>query len=159
MLAWNKRIRPHRKRPKQKFTPEEDRRLANAVREIGVGMWKEIAERMPKRTIRQCRDRWLTFLAPYIGNGPWTAEEEAKLKEEVERFGSAWRRIARAFPDRSEVNVRNRWQVIQRREIKETGRVKPNEQQKIAGQNDELAEWDLSSHGEWDFDGWPFCSS
>jgi hypothetical protein len=162
MFGWDSVMRPHRKHPKEKFTPEEDEKLANAVREIGVGMWSQIAERVPKRTTRQCRDRWLYFLSPDIANGPWTDAEDARLREEVERLGCAWRRIARAFATRSEVNVRNRWQAMQRKKLKEMRNARMC-QHTIVDLPDLSCDWDSFRQDDYwedtDFDEWTFHST
>jgi hypothetical protein len=110
---------PHRPHPKLKFTPAEDALLTAAVEALGTKNWDEIAARLPGRNSRQCRDRWDSYLSPTIGNGPWTAEEEALLTDLVGQFGSSWKRIAISFPSRTDINVKSRWQLMQRRARKQ----------------------------------------
>jgi hypothetical protein len=144
----------HRRRTREKFTPEEDQRLSAVVREIGAEQWNAVADRMPGRNVRQCRDRWLNFLSPEVANEPWTAADDAMLVEWFCRFGPTWRRIARELHGRSEVSVKNRWQVIQRRARKEAARMEEPSPQSVA----EAGDWaSAADENEWDLelDGWP----
>jgi hypothetical protein len=70
---------------------------------------------MPGRNARQCHDRWLSYLSPEIGNGPWSPEEEQLLIRKYEEFGAAWKHIATFFVSRTDINVKSRWLLIQRR--------------------------------------------
>jgi hypothetical protein len=80
--------------------------------------------RIPDRNARQCRDRWDSYLSPSVRNGPWTPQEEQLLTELVRQHGSSWKRIATFFPSRTDINVKSRWQLMQRRMRKEAlGRV------------------------------------
>lgn len=45
------------------FTPEEDRRLRQAVQEHGEGKWAMVASLVPHRTDNQCRRRWMLLKA------------------------------------------------------------------------------------------------
>lgn len=150
-------FRGQRKHTREKFTPEEDQRLSAVVREVGVGEWIAVADRMPRRNVRQCRDRWLNYLAPDVARVPWTAAEDAELVEAFRRFGPTWRQIARELRGRSEVSVKNRWQVLQRRAQKQAAQMAASALELAqpaadAGDGDfgaEENEWDLG------LDGWP----
>jgi hypothetical protein len=100
---------------KEKFTLEEDNLVTVAVRDLGTSSWYAIAERLPRRTARQCRDRWQNYLSPSVGNGPWTPEEDELLIDQYRQHGSSWRMITPVFPTRTEINLKNRWHVIERR--------------------------------------------
>jgi hypothetical protein len=104
--------RPH---PKTKFTDAEDAALTNLVRDLGTSDWQEIADHLPGRNPRQCRDRWVYYLSPEVGNGPWTVEEETLLLAKHNELGSSWKRIAPFFPGRTDINVKSRFLLIQRR--------------------------------------------
>ena len=97
---------------RQMFSPQEDDLLRELVREFGDQQWKLIAQRMPNRTTRQCRERYKNYLAPEIKNGPWTADEDQLLKEKYEELGPKWSTIATFFTSRSDVNIKNRWTSI-----------------------------------------------
>jgi hypothetical protein len=104
--------RPH---PKEKVTPEEDALLTGLVYEFATADWHGISERMGGRNPRQCRDRWLNYLSPEVGNGPWTPDEEQLLVDKVHEFGPMWTHIATFFPTRTDINLKSRWKLMQRR--------------------------------------------
>jgi hypothetical protein len=104
--------RPH---PKTKFSPEEDELLTSIVREHGSSDWHRVARLIPGRNARQCRDRWLNYLSPDVGNGPWSPEEEVLLLQKHGECGAAWKHIASCFVGRTDINVKSRWLLIQRR--------------------------------------------
>lgn len=100
--------------PRAKFTESEDQRLKALVRGLGAD-WDAIAEEMSGRNPRQCRERWMFYLSPDVVNGPWTEAEEALLLDKCDENGHDWRTIAAFFPTRTPINVKNRWNLIQRR--------------------------------------------
>ncbi|OHS98154.1 Myb-like DNA-binding domain containing protein [Tritrichomonas foetus] len=104
--------RPH---PKIKFTKDEDERLRSIVTQLGEQDWDTIADHMPGRNQRQCRERWLNYLSPNVNREPWSAEEDALLIEKHNELGSRWVRIAKYFVGRSDTSVKNRWMVLQRK--------------------------------------------
>jgi hypothetical protein len=104
--------KPH---PKAKFSPAEDEHLADLVRQNGTTDWVAISHMMPGRNSRQCRDRWLNYLSPEVGNGPWSPEEEQLLLQKYEECGAVLKHIATFFPGRTDINVKSRWLLIQRR--------------------------------------------
>jgi hypothetical protein len=57
-----------------------------------------------------------------VENGPWTAEEEQKLVDLVQQFGASWKHIATFFHSRTDINIKSRWQLRQRRMRKEAAR-------------------------------------
>jgi hypothetical protein len=105
----------HKPHPKNKFTAAEDELLDQIIEELGTDDWQLIAKQLPGRNARQCRDRWLNYLSPDVGNGPWTPEEEKILVEKYKEFGAAWKHIASFFKSRTDINVKSRWQLMQRR--------------------------------------------
>lgn len=100
-----------RQRPltkKNKFTPDEDKRLKLLVGEYGTSEWGKIASLIPGRTSRQCRDRWSNYIDPKISMKPWTPLEDMQLIKRYMEIGPHWRIVANCFPGRSINNVRNR---------------------------------------------------
>jgi hypothetical protein len=112
----------HKLHPKTKFTQQEDLNLTDVVRELGTSDWQQVARQMPGRNARQCRDRWLNYLSPDVSNGPWTPAEEQLLIEKYAEFGATWKHIATFFPTRTDINVKSRWQLMQRHRRKEASR-------------------------------------
>jgi hypothetical protein len=106
--------------PRRPFTSEEDALLisilgtmqpVNPWAEIGLpaNSWEFVAQRFTNRTARQCRERWVNYLAPHLRSEPWTQEEDQLLREKVAQFGRAWAEISRVFCGRSVNDVKNRW--------------------------------------------------
>jgi hypothetical protein len=105
-------VAPKPPRAKRKFTPGEDERLRGIVGQLGDSNWKLIATHMGDRDYRQCRERWKNYLAPGVCRGPWAPEEDRLLQLKFSELGSQWSAIARFFPGRTDVNLKNRWVVL-----------------------------------------------
>ncbi|EAY22992.1 Myb-like DNA-binding domain containing protein [Trichomonas vaginalis G3] len=90
------------------FTPEEDVHLQSLV-QIYSTDWKTISSIMGTRSPRQCRERYLNYLAPGLANDKWTPQEDQLLIEKQKLFGKKWIHIAKFFPHRSSANIKNRW--------------------------------------------------
>jgi hypothetical protein len=97
---------------KHKFTPSEDERLVDLVGRLGESDWQNIARLLGGRSRRQCRERWKNYLAPNIKKDPWSPEEDCLLEEKVRELGSQWSLIARFFPLRTDVSIKNHWAVL-----------------------------------------------
>jgi hypothetical protein len=94
---------------RRKFSHEEDAALKALVEKNGTGNWGLIAGYLKGRTARQCRERWRNYLAPGISTEPWSPEDDQLLSEKHKELGSQWSKIAKFFPNRTDVNVKNRW--------------------------------------------------
>ena len=94
---------------RQKFTQEEDDHLKMLVEQYGVNDWKNISSLMTNRSQRQCRERWKNYLSPDVSNAPWTTQEDILLEEKHRELGPQWSRIAKFFPCRTDIHVKNRW--------------------------------------------------
>lgn len=69
------------------WMPEEDRVIV-ACMNSGVTKWSDIAERIPGRMGKQCRERWYNHLDPALKKTPWTAEEDRILRELQAGYGA-----------------------------------------------------------------------
>lgn len=94
---------------RRKFTPKEDIQLKKLIEIYGPKKWDKIAQSMPGRTGRQCRDRFANYLDPSLVNGPWTEQEDILLEQKVYELGQHWNAIAKFFNGRSTNNIKNRW--------------------------------------------------
>ncbi|MDR1627734.1 MAG: hypothetical protein LBR79_03065 [Oscillospiraceae bacterium] len=105
---------------RSKFTEAEDAQLRQLVQNKNPDeTWDIIASRMPgEKTGRQCRDRYLYYLSPYIINTPWTDEENQLLSEKYQELGPRWRSIARFFPGRTDNQIKNRYRLLERKQRK-----------------------------------------
>ncbi|KAI9511770.1 hypothetical protein F5148DRAFT_1168715 [Russula earlei] len=81
----------------------EDLLLSKAVAEFdGEADWKTIAQRVPGRTNKACRKRWLHSLSPSIKKSAWTKEEDERLMSLYKVYGTKWSVIARQIPGRTD---------------------------------------------------------
>ncbi|OHT15437.1 Myb-like DNA-binding domain containing protein [Tritrichomonas foetus] len=100
------------------FSAAEDQLLIELHDKYGEN-WRKISELMPKRSTRQCKERYSHYLSPDISQTQWTIEEDTFLKNKVSEIGKRWKALESFFTGRTEINIRNRWNVLNRREKKE----------------------------------------
>lgn len=105
-----------RKQVKGPWSREEDQLLLELVQEsnqLGIrSTWTKIAESMPWRTGKQCRDRWMTYLSPNIKKlkeSPWTEQEDNIILEGWRKWGGCWSKISRMLEGRPPPHVKNRF--------------------------------------------------
>ncbi|RYP08193.1 hypothetical protein DL764_002053 [Monosporascus ibericus] len=103
---------------KRRWTSHEDRILregyaAQAAYPTGKGQtvnWKEIANRLPGRSNKDCRKRYLNEMAGTLKKGPWSKEEDALLINLVEMHSPSWVAISQAMGTRNADQCAKRWQ-------------------------------------------------
>ena len=95
------------------WEPNEDRHILRCVQQ-GMSRWSSIAQHVPGRSGKQCRDRWFNFLEPTSRKGGWSEDEDRILEQLVSQFQSQWSRIALRMPGRSESAVANRWKTLRK---------------------------------------------
>ena len=103
-----------KKRTNRKFKPEEDALLKKLVRKYGTLSWDLIAAEMHGRNARQCHDRWRFYLSPKINNKSWTPEEDRILIQAYTELNGKWVKIAKRFKGRTEIQIKNRWNILNR---------------------------------------------
>lgn len=91
------------------FTSSEDELLKMIAWRYGAKNWILIASMIPGKTARQCRDRYMNYLAPGLCHSEWTTEEDELLKKLYRENGPKWSLISKHLPNRSPINVKNRW--------------------------------------------------
>jgi hypothetical protein len=79
------------------------------------GNWVAVAEHVPGRTAKQCRERWSLSLGPNIRKDPWVPEEDGLLLALHDQFGNAWAQIAKHLPGRTENATKSRFKSIERK--------------------------------------------
>jgi hypothetical protein len=94
------------------FTAKEDQMLETAIEQIGTNNWDAIAEQIPGRSARQCKDRWFTYLSPEVNRTPWTSKEDSLLFDVVQTHGPKWGTIVQFFCNRTQNNIKNRWNTV-----------------------------------------------
>lgn len=93
------------------WTYEEDEILRQKVKEFGTQKWVRIADYLPNRIGRQCRERWINVLNPDINRQDWTPEEDQLLLEMHEELGPRWSYISKMpeFKGRTISQIKNRF--------------------------------------------------
>ena len=102
------------------FTKQEDELLKVAAMLYGERSWNLIAESVPGRTPKQCRDRWVNYLQPSLQNNPWSKEEDKLLLSLVNTHGTHWTKMKSNFPNRSSNCIKNRWYWLTKKPEKST---------------------------------------
>lgn len=105
---------PPEGRTKRHFTFEEDNQIRQLVEIHGTNQWTLIAQQLQNRTARQVRDRYRCYLAPDVVHSEWTIEEEKKLMTLISQIGKAWAQLGKYFPGRTDVDLKNHWNKLQR---------------------------------------------
>lgn len=104
---WTKVLNP--KLQKGSWTRQEDEIIINFVRNYGLKSWTKLANLLPGRIGKQCRERWLNNLDPGLTRQPWTPEEDLQLFLLHEQFGNHWSKISMVMPSRADNMCKNRW--------------------------------------------------
>ena len=80
--------------------------------------WTNVADWLPGRIEKQCRERWHNHLNPWIKKGAWSHEEELILYLLNREKKNKWAEIAQELEFRSDNTIKNRWNTTMKRKIK-----------------------------------------
>jgi hypothetical protein len=116
LQRWGKVLAPGL--VKGHWTEPEDMNLVKLVTELAgggvVSNWAAVADRVPGRTSKQCRERWFNHLDPNIKRGGYTEDEDNIIPAQQTKNGSRWSLISAMLPGRTENAVKIRWTALQR---------------------------------------------
>ncbi len=84
---WTKVLNPLL--TKGPWTDEEDKKVAELVGKFGAKKWSLIAQHLPGRIGKQCRERWHNHLNPDINKQPWSLEEDRNILTAHHQLGKS----------------------------------------------------------------------
>ena len=120
---WIKALKPDL--IKGSWTREEDEIIFKFIETHGCKDWSQLAQLLPGRIGKQCRERWINHLNPEITKASWTEEEDNLLIKLHNEYGNAWAKIAKHFEGRTDNCVKNRWNSTLKRRLERIARGEP----------------------------------
>ena len=100
---------------RKQWTTEEDAHVRKCVGIHGTRSWTLVAQDLPGRTGKQCRERWHNHLDLDIRKDAWSLEEDRKLLELQRIIGNKWADMAKYIHGRTDNAIKNHWNSALRR--------------------------------------------
>lgn len=96
--------------------------VLHLVDKNGPQKWTIIAEQLPGRIGKQCRERWHNHLNPKIKKVGWSKEEEWILYLMHRNNGNKWAEIAKVLEGRTDNTIKNHWNSSMKKKLPEMAR-------------------------------------
>jgi len=97
------------------WSKHEDELLLNIVHTMQWPMkWTVVAQSLPDRTGKQCRERYVNHLNPRLKVSDWTLVEDATIFHLYNLIGSHWAKMSKVIPGRTDNGIKNRFHNIRR---------------------------------------------
>lgn len=104
-----------RKTGPKAWSKHEDELLLSIVQSMVWPMkWTVVAQSLPDRTGKQCRERYVNHLNPRLKVSDWTLAEDATIFHLYNSYGSHWARMSKVIPGRTDNGIKNRFHNIRR---------------------------------------------
>ncbi|GAA0158115.1 homeodomain transcription factor [Lithospermum erythrorhizon] len=104
------------------WTPEEDQKLIDYIKEHGYGNWRTLPKNAGlQRCGKSCRLRWINYLRPDIKRGRFSFEEEETIIQLHTILGNKWSAIAARLPGRTDNEIKNYWNTHIRKRLLRMG--------------------------------------
>jgi len=104
-----------RKAGPKAWTKEEDAKLLSIVQSMRMPMkWSIVAQNLPDRTGKQCRERYVNHLNPRLKVTDWSPVEDATIFYFYNISGSHWAKMSRGIPGRTDNGIKNRFHNLRR---------------------------------------------
>ncbi|KAL6209954.1 hypothetical protein ACLB2K_020893 [Fragaria x ananassa] len=112
----------------EKWTPNEDEKLVEAVAFHGAKNWTSIASKAGlNRSGKSCSLRWVNHLRPNIKRGDMSEHEEDLIIRLHKLLGNRWSLTARRLPGRTDNVIKNYWYTRLSKKIQQKDKQSNNE--------------------------------
>lgn len=97
------------------WAKDEDKLLLSIVQSMRVPMkWSLVAQNLPERTGKQCRERYVNHLNPRLKVTDWSPTEDATIFHLYNTIGSHWAKMSKIIPGRTDNGIKNRFHNLRR---------------------------------------------